>query len=117
MVGTAKQVRSIAKIFGACCKNHKEMRGAQLRQLSGQWDDFFLWINRPVTKSTISSLDLADDFAGATQALDHLLAFLPSAGRVIALLKEFVEFVGTVHVLQEFALHLILGESSENLLV
>lgn len=42
MVGTAKQVRSIVKIFGACCKNHKEMRGAQLHQRSGQWDDFFL---------------------------------------------------------------------------
>lgn len=66
-----------------------------------------------MTKSTISSLDLADDLTGATQALDHLLAFLSSAGRVIALLEEFVELVGAVHVLQEFALHLILGESRE----
>ena len=64
-----------------------------------------------MTKSTLSSLDLADDFAGATQALDHLLAFLSSAGRVITLLEEFVELVGAVHLLQEFALHLILGKS------
>ena len=90
------------------------MRGAQLRQRSGPWGYFFpLWINRLVTKSTISSLDLADDLTGATQALDHLLAFLSSAGRVIALLKEFVELIGAVHVLQEFALHFIFGESRE----
>ena len=73
----------------------------------------FPWINRLSTKSTISSLNLANNFAGATQALDHLLAFLSSAGRVIALLEEFIELVGAVHVLQEFALHLILGESRE----
>ena len=44
-------------------------------------------------------LDLADDLTGAAERLDHLLAFLSSAGRVVAFLEEFVELVVAVHVL------------------
>ena len=38
----------------------------------------------------VASLDLADDLAGASETLYHLLAFLSSAGGVVAFLEEFV---------------------------
>lgn len=55
-------------------------------------------------------LHLADDLTSATQALHHLLALLSSADRVITLLKQVIQLVVAVHVLQQLALHLVLGE-------
>ena len=55
-------------------------------------------------------LHLADDLAGPGQALDHLLAFLAPPHRVVAFLEQVIQLVVAVHVFQEFALHLILGE-------
>lgn len=55
-------------------------------------------------------LNLANNLTGTRQTLHHLLAFLSSSDGVIALLEEIIKSVGTVHVLEEFALHLILGE-------
>lgn len=58
-----------------------------------------------------SLLHLADDLAGAAEALHHLLALLPSAYGVVALLQQIIQLVVAVHVLQQFTLHLVLGES------
>ena len=58
-----------------------------------------------------SLLNLTDNLAGARQALDHLLALLPPADGIVALLQQFVKVVIAIHVFQQFALHLILGES------
>ena len=55
-------------------------------------------------------LNLADNFAGTAQALDHLLALLPPADGVVALLEQIVQLVVAIHVLQKLALHLILGK-------
>lgn len=60
-------------------------------------------------------LDLADDLAGAAEALNHLLAFLAPACGVVAFLEELIQFVGAVHVFEELALHLVLGESGMGL--
>lgn len=56
-------------------------------------------------------LNLTDDLTGLGQTLDHLLALLPSADGVLALAEQVVEFVGAVHVVEEFALHFFFGVS------
>jgi hypothetical protein len=57
------------------------------------------------------SLHLADNLLGATQALHHLLAFLPSPDGVIALSEQIVQLLGSVHLFEKLALHLVFGKS------
>jgi hypothetical protein len=57
-------------------------------------------------------LDLADNLAGLAEGLDHGLTLLSPADGVVAFLEEVVDVIGPVHVLQQFALHLVLGEST-----
>ena len=59
---------------------------------------------------SIPLLDLADDLARASEALDHLLALFPPADGVVALLEQVVQLVIAVHVLEQLALHSVLGE-------
>lgn len=64
--------------------------------------------NPSVAELLILSLHLADDLAGTSKTLDHLLAFLPPADGVFALPEKLVKFGVLVHVLEEFALHFVL---------
>lgn len=59
----------------------------------------------------ICLLHLADNLAGTSQGLNHLLALLSSANREVALLEEIIGRIGAVHVLEQLALHLVLGKS------
>ena len=56
-------------------------------------------------------LNLADNLAGPRETLHHLLALLPSADRVVALLEQVIELAVAVHVLQQLALHFVFGVS------
>lgn len=56
-------------------------------------------------------LHLADNLAGATERLDHLLALLPSPNGVVTLLEQIVKLGCAVHLVEEFALHIFLGVS------
>jgi hypothetical protein len=62
-------------------------------------------------KVDAKSLHLTDNLLGATQTLHHLLALLPPSDGVIALSEQVVQFLGSVHLFQELALHLVFGES------
>ena len=42
-----------------------------------------------------------------------MLAFLSSANSVVALLEKFIEGISSVHILEEFSLHLILCEPTD----
>ena len=57
-------------------------------------------------------LHLTDNLAGSRQTLHHLLTLFSSTDRVVALLEQVVQLRVAVHVLQQFALHAILGEPS-----
>ena len=52
-------------------------------------------------------LYLADNLRRSPQALYHLLALLPPLHRVVALLKQAIQFLCPVHLLQQLALHLL----------
>lgn len=64
--------------------------------------------NPSMAELLILLLHLADDLAGTSKALDHLLAFLPPADGVFALLEKIVKFGNLVHILEKFTLHFIL---------
>ena len=55
-------------------------------------------------------LHLADNLAGFAQTFHHLLAFFPPSDCVVALLEKFVEFLCSVHLLEQFSLHFVFGE-------
>jgi len=54
-------------------------------------------------------LHLTNNLTRLRQRLHHLQTFLPSADCIVALLEQLIDLVGTVHVLEEFALHLVAG--------
>lgn len=58
-------------------------------------------------------LNLTDNFTSLAERFNHLLAFLPSADCEVALLEEVIERIGSVHVLEQLALHFVLGESMD----
>lgn len=60
--------------------------------------------------SRANLLHLANDLTGLAQALDHLLALFSSPDGVVAFLQEFVKFLCSVHLFEEFSLHLVFGE-------
>jgi hypothetical protein len=54
-------------------------------------------------------LHLTNNLTRLRQRLHHLQTLLPSADRIVALLEQLIDLVGAVHVLEEFALHLVTG--------
>jgi hypothetical protein len=62
---------------------------------------------RPVFSA--KSLNLADNLACPTEGLDHVLALLASPNRKVALLEEVIQGIRPVEVLEQLALHLVLG--------
>lgn len=63
-----------------------------------------------------SLLNLANNFAGPGQALNHLLALLAPADRVVGLLQQVVHVLLSVELLEELGLHGVFGESVEHVL-
>lgn len=59
----------------------------------------------------MSLLDLSNYLLCPLQARNHLLTLLPSSDGVLALFQQVVRFCCAVHVFQQFALHLLFGES------
>ena len=50
-------------------------------------------------------LHLTNNLLGPSQTLNHLLALLPPANGVLALLEQIVEFLCPIHLFEKFALH------------
>ena len=71
--------------------------------------------NRPPV--TLLLLNLADNLARPAQALDHLLALLAPADRVVRLLQQVVHVLLPVQLLEQLGLHRVFGESSKEMLV
>lgn len=67
----------------------------------------------PITVSERTSLDLADNLARFGQRFDHLDALLPAPDCVVAFFEEIIKLTLSVHVLEEFTLHFISREPSE----
>ena len=61
----------------------------------------------------LPSLHLTNNLARLAQRLHHLRALLSATNRVVALLEQVVEFRLAVHLLEEFALHFVLGVLDE----
>ena len=64
----------------------------------------------PATPLTIS-LHLTDNFTRFAKTFHHLQALFPSPNGEVTLLQQVVNFIGAVHVFEEFPLHLIFGVS------
>jgi hypothetical protein len=56
-------------------------------------------------------LNLADNLTRPAQALDHLLALLAPADRVVRLLQQVVHVLLPVQLLEQLGLHRVFGES------
>lgn len=68
----------------------------------------------PFVRTSLVLLDVAHDFTSLPKRLHHLLAFLPPADCVVALLEEIIQLVDPIHVFEQFSLHLVLGEPTPN---